>query len=770
MFRQGNRSPWRKGEGARGLKGLNQKLLSLAIAVSLSLTLLIIYYEYLEDRRIVEEIYREDLTAHVLFVNELIETRMVERDIPRLNEDLRMMMHHGWLKGLTIFDSHGSPRFSFGSRSPLSCLSLSPAVCSGCHSARYSNIASFSHELRNGPRCRSCHNGDPIGVVSLIAENKPIHAVHMKTKVGIFSTFFGIVLVFATIGRTYLNTHVVKRLRRISDAVGMVKEGRSVQILDGKGDEIAEIAEAVSRMSEDLVLARKTLQNSRLHLENILNNIQDYVVVIDREYRITYANRKALEHFAREEHEVVGSKCHELIHHADRPCDETRAGDEQFCGLREAFLGRSVQFVHRLETGQGIRYMSKQYSPFYEEGSIPYVIELVRDVTALKEMEAEKEKLHGQLLHSQKVEAIGTFVGGIAHDFNNILTAVLGHADLALLKNIGNEGLGKNLDSIRCAGERGRELTHQLLLFGRKAPTDRRVWDLNVIVGDSMRFIERLLSEDIAVACLQSAGPLYVRADRGQLTQVLLNLCVNARDAMTDGGSLIIRTGRAARSGIGEGGCVTLEVSDTGRGIPPDIIANIFEPFFTTKPEGRGTGLGLSVVQSVVEIHQGEVQVRSTSEDGTRFTVFLPEVSGHLAHQPSEPAEGELPGGKEHILLVDDDETVLNTGRAILLELGYRVTAAHSGGEALAKFSACRGNFDLVLSDLVMPDMKGSDMYFRMSSHKPGLKFMLITGYGRHIAAKAQNAGISGIIEKPLRVSDLAHRVRRVLDGGTLPA
>ncbi|RME69367.1 MAG: response regulator, partial [Nitrospirae bacterium] len=387
------------------------------------------------------------------------------------------------------------------------------------------------------------------------------------------------------------------------------------------------------------------------------------------------------------------------------------------------------------------------------------VIHWIKDITSLKRLYEEREHLKEQFLHAQKLEAFGRFVGTIAHDFNNVLTGIMGHTELALMM-AETDKLKKSIQTIQDAAERARDFIKQLMLFGRKSPPDKRLYDINRVIQEAYGLVTKLMGEDIEVRLHFIGSPVMVELDRAQFIQVILNLGANARDAMPDGGEFRLALEE-------EDGYIKVIVEDTGTGIPEEIQERIFEPFFTTKPEGSGTGLGLSVVKSVVEEHGGFIKLQSNPGKGTRFEIYLP-ISG--ARGQADDGEGKdkegdaPPGGTERILLVDDDVLVLDSLRQVLESLGYTVTVATSGEAALEKIRQDPEGYDLIISDIVMPGMKGGELYEQVKGLAPHVAFVLMTGYGEHTLSGLQRYGVDDVLKKPLSLKEVSYRIRDVLD------
>ena len=425
----------------------------------------------------------------------------------------------------------------------------------------------------------------------------------------------------------------------------------------------------------------------------------------------------------------------------------------------------------RYETSKGIwRWHRSRLTPRLEADGLVYVDGIETDVT-------ERVVLEEQFRHAQKMEAVGQLAGGVAHDFNNILTAVLGYADLLLSRMSKSDPSRPAVDEIRKGGERAASLTRQLLAFSRRAATQPRVVDLNAAIRDLVPMVRRLVGENVRFDVRLSDAIRSVRVDPTQLEQVIVNLVVNARDAMPQGGVITIETdhlelGAAAPSESGPadvdpGTYVRLRVSDTGAGIPPDVLEHIFEPFFTTKEQGRGTGLGLATVYGIVRQHSGRIRVASELGQGAEFEVLLPEIAAHgQGHEPeSVPEAGTFPGGAETILLVEDDPSLLLLSREALSELGYRVLGTSDGGEALRVVDREKDRIDILVTDVVMPGMGGRELGTRVRRDFPRLPILYVSGYTRDfdLVRGSDRTGIH-FLEKPYTPLALARKVRDSLD------
>ncbi len=403
----------------------------------------------------------------------------------------------------------------------------------------------------------------------------------------------------------------------------------------------------------------------------------------------------------------------------------------------------------------------------------PAVMGILRDVT-------EKKKLENQLLHSQKMEAVGRLAGGIAHDFNNLLTAISGNSELALLHLKQDDPLYRFVRDIAKTTDRGAALTRQLLAFSRKQVAEPRLVDLNTVLVNMEYMLRRLIGEDVHFT-LQRADRLgHLVADPVQLEQVIINLVVNARDAMPEGGRLLIRTEEVhldqeyANSQVDAsvGPHVRLAVSDTGLGIPDDVLPHIFEPFYTTKPESEGTGLGLATVYGIVHQNGGHITVETARENGSVFSIYLPCVPANEMKQKDliTTPNSELMGS-ETILVVEDDDSVRHTTTQILAQYGYHVISAPDAATAIhAANTATDISLDLVLTDIIMPDMNGPDLADYIQSQREDVKIIYMSGYTHNeIEKKGLSATQLKYIQKPFRPIELVKLIRSTLDNASQP-
>jgi PAS domain S-box-containing protein len=404
-------------------------------------------------------------------------------------------------------------------------------------------------------------------------------------------------------------------------------------------------------------------------------------------------------------------------------------------------------------------------------------LEIALDVTEHKRGAHEKERLEAQLRQSRKLEALGQLAGGVAHDFNNILTAIMGNVEMLRsefehgARNV-NE-CATHLDQIDRAAQRAAALIHQLLTFSRRQAARLELLNLNQILIDLRPMLERLISENIALELDLNDGLASVQADRGQIEQVIMNLVVNARDAMPEGGRVVLRTANATLADVDttrdaepcRGRYVLLSVRDSGRGMPPEVLEHVFEPFYTTKPPGQGTGLGLATVYGIVKQAKGYVTASSQPDSGSTFEVYWPASDAPAAPAARLPDETRQAGGDETVLVCEDDRTVRELAASFLRTAGYTVLAAENGKQALELAADQPAPIHLLLTDVVMPDVNGRQLAAALSAARPALKTVFMSGYAANLLTENGSplAGLE-LLEKPFSRERLLQCVRDVLD------
>jgi len=434
--------------------------------------------------------------------------------------------------------------------------------------------------------------------------------------------------------------------------------------------------------------------------------------------------------------------------------------------------GESVfEMIHVTKRGEEIPVEIS--SRVFESDGAPYVLSIARDISDRKREEAEKNMLESQLRQVQKMESIGTLAGGIAHDFNNALTPIMVQTDLAKLTIPADNPVQENFDEIMKAGHRAKDLVRQILAFSRQSAQQRISMDLAPMIKESLKLLRSSIPTTIEIRREIEAGSCPVWADPTQMQQIIMNLCTNASHAMQETGGILevdLKTveldGEAAKAypNIGPGRYVMLTVSDTGVGIEPELMEKIFDPFFTTKPVNEGTGMGLSVVHGIVRSHEGDITVRSEPGNGAGFSVLLPRLARE-AKVELEASDRSVPTGSERVLLVDDEEAMVKAAEQMLNKLGYHVESTTRAVDALAAFREQPDTYDLVITDMTMPNMTGENLAEALMRVRPDIPVILCTGFSHQMdEEKALDMGIRAFVMKPFDFKDVAQTIRRVLD------
>lgn len=419
------------------------------------------------------------------------------------------------------------------------------------------------------------------------------------------------------------------------------------------------------------------------------------------------------------------------------------------------------------------RWISSNAAPIREaDGAIAAGIVIFEDITERKHSERERERLQAQLGQAQKMKSVGLLAGGIAHDYNNVMGVILGHAELGMLTVNPKEPIYDTLKEIQKAARRSADLTQQLLAFARRQPVAPKVLDLNKEVADALTMLHRMIGEDIELIWKPDSELWPVRIDPSQTDQILLNLCVNAREAITGVGKITIATKNAVlndadvalHSDSRCGEYAVLSVSDNGRGIDKEVLDRIFEPFFSTKKMGKSSGLGLATVYGIVRQNEGFIHVDSESGKGSTFSIYLPRFVGAVATPIVENTEVKNSDRGEKVLIVEDEEGILGISKAMLERLGYAVLTASTPEDALREAEANAGDINLLITDVIMPRMNGRELAQNLLSLDPNLKCLFISGYTADIIAQrgVLNEGVH-FLQKPFSMKNLAAKIREVL-------
>ncbi len=530
--------------------------------------------------------------------------------------------------------------------------------------------------------------------------------------------------------------------------------GQNVQLLREEGKAVG--FQAIARDITQRKQFEDDLQQSKETIEALLNATTDFAVLLDTEGNVLCANKQLAEQLGVTLDELTGKNVFDYL-------------NPEFVEPRRARLNEAVasgQPMRIEEEGMGGRiYDTSIYPAFNRGGGAQGVAVFARDIT-------ETKQLQEQLLQVSKMQALGTLAGGMAHDFNNLLQVVVGYADLLLLdKDTGHPDHGR-LRAVRDAARKGRDLVQRILTFSRKADFSPRPYDLNHSVEHGRSLMYRTLPKTINIRTELAAKPLTISADPAQIEQVLLNMAFNAKDAMPEGGVLTLRTSRLISKRASLPGLpvlkgndwALLEVSDTGHGMDRETLSHIFEPFFTTKSSGTGTGLGLAMVYGIVQSHGGHITCTSEPGTGTTFHLYFPTI-------PDTPEfDGEIscemPAfGSETVLLVDDEEAVAAVGADILARAGYKVLTASSAIEALELYTRHMNEIELVILDLMMPEMSGIECLEALKGIDPDAAVLIASGFRDNGITKHKIAGAAaGFIAKPFEAKELLQTIRRILD------
>jgi two-component system, cell cycle sensor histidine kinase and response regulator CckA len=541
-----------------------------------------------------------------------------------------------------------------------------------------------------------------------------------------------------------------ERLVQYGPGVSVWHELSYTPIRHGVGEGVAGVAFSIlditPRKQTELRLAHREAQ-----LAGIIDSAMDAIITMDANQRIVLFNNAAEQVFGCTVAEVLGESLDRFI-----PAEAFKAAGVT---PRTAAPRRVLQALRADGTAfpveASISQMHVEDQPFYTV--------ILRDIS-------ERARLEAQLQQAQKMESIGRLAGGVAHDFNNLLTVIIGSTELAHEMLEPDHPAHHDLQQVRAAGMRAASLTQQLLAFARRQLLEPRVIDLNTLIRDTEQLLQRLIGEDVRLHTQLTANLAPVRADPHQLQQVLVNLAVNARDAMPTGGILTITTANVEVSAamaesytsISPGPHARVLVSDTGIGMAPEVRAHVFEPFFTTKGSGRGTGLGLATSYGIIKQHGGAIWVTSAVGQGTTFSIDLPAVAEPVEAAPERAEYAALPHGTETILLVEDETSVRAFTERVLRSLGYTVLTAPDGAQALGLAQAFP-QVDLMLTDIVMPGMSGPVLATRLMRQRPRLRVIYMSGYAEH-ASLPIGARSVVMLQKPFTQTDLARLVRSVLD------
>ncbi|UCH81338.1 MAG: response regulator [Nitrospiraceae bacterium] len=508
----------------------------------------------------------------------------------------------------------------------------------------------------------------------------------------------------------------------------------------------------------------REITQSKQDWEETFNTITDMITIHDMEFNILRANKAAEQGLGLSGQDSTYHKCYTYYHHTEEPpewCPGIKClekGEPASAEIFEPVLNRhfDVRTIPRFDNNDNM---------------IGFIHD-VRDITNIKKAEEEKAKLHDQFLQVQKMDSIGRLAGGIAHDFNNILSVIIGFSEIALNELSGNDGVRDHIKTIHGAGEKAAILTKQLLAFSRKQVLEMKAVSINDTIENMTKMLGRLIPANITFSFNPHIEEQKILADPVQLEQILLNLVVNARDAMPDGGKLSIKTAEVefkeedllGNEKVKPGSYVMLSVTDTGTGMSQAVIEKIFEPFFSTKGVGKGTGMGLSTVYGIVKQHEAYIDVNSEPGRGTSFEVYFPVTEGDISETCDETLNRNVTGN-ETVLVVDDEPLILKVIANLLNPLGYNVLEASNGEDALQISDTYKEKIDLLLTDVVMPGMNGNELAERLSKKWPETGVIFMSGYTDDAIAHhgVLNEGVV-LVNKPIKGDVLSKMIRQVLD------
>ncbi len=515
--------------------------------------------------------------------------------------------------------------------------------------------------------------------------------------------------------------------------------------------------------------AEERLRASEEKYRELIEGTDDLVTRVDPAGRLQFVNHMSMKILGAAPSECIGGSVFDFIHPDDRESTRTWLEETVAAGKTSGtFENRQVARngeIHHMLWSSNFQYGS--------HGNLIGINGIGRDITDRKKAEQEKENLQNQLLQAQKIESIGRLAGGVAHDFNNMLGVILGHTELMMDLMDPLEPLQAELAEIKTAAKRSADLTRQLLAFARKQIVMPKVLDLNDTITGMLKMIRRLIGEDIDLAWMPGANLGPVRMDPAQIDQLIANLCINARDAISGVGKITIETenihlDRAfciAHPEFAPGSYVMITVSDDGCGMEKRVMDHLFEPFFTTKDVGEGTGLGLATTYGIVKQNEGVITVHSEPCKGTVFKIYLPQFSGKPPVIQTAQREERPRGSGEAVLLVEDEPAILNMTKVMLERLGYRVLCADAPSRALRLAEEHDGRIHLLMTDVIMPEMNGRDLVRKLVSLHPNIKHLFMSGYTADVIA---HHGMIDediqFIQKPFSQQDLSVKIRTILD------
>ncbi len=529
--------------------------------------------------------------------------------------------------------------------------------------------------------------------------------------------------------------------------------------------EFHQLAQAINRVLEDRRKAEKARQESEKQYRQLVESANSVILKWDPAGRIIYINPYGLALFGYRKEELVGRSVLEtIVPKKDSSGRNLEAIINDILSDPDRYSSHENENITRNGRRLWISWNNKGI--FDQNGKLREILSIGHDLT-------EKKALEARLIQAQKMEAVGTLAGGIAHDFNNSLQAILGYIQLILTSKDISQSDFRKLKQVEKAAQKASQLTRQLLTFSRKSESHMQQLDLNRQIRETSLLLKRTISAMIEIRLRLSPDLPPVRADAVQIEQVLMNIGINARDAMPNGGRLVIATGIVfldeqycrLHPELEPGRYVKLTISDNGQGMDEETLKHIFEPFYSTKETGKGTGLGLATVYGIIKNHGGHITVRSKPGGGSVFNIFLPAAAEESPDQDDDSRLSfENLGGSETILMVDDEQNILDIGKTILSNAGYRVLCAGNGREAVEIFRRNRGKIDLVIMDLIMPEMNGNRCLELLREIDPEIRAIITSGYAPEAGLERRSEKAAAFLQKPYQMYELLEVVRKVLD------
>jgi len=592
-------------------------------------------------------------------------------------------------------------------------------------------------------------------------------------RIAVITLFMVLASIFLAIFLSNLLTVPIQRLVEGTQEISKGNLGYKIKVKSR--DEVGDLTASFNRMAENLrseqIDKKKVgleLKESQERFITVLDSIAAHVYVAElNTYKILFMNKYMQDTFGAD---LTGKTCWEAFTCKDAPCENCT--NERLVGPDGEPAGVVTWEGKNDITGRW--YINYDRAIRWPGGDLVR-LQIGTDITQLKELEKERHAMELQLVQSQKMESLGTLAGGIAHDFNNILYPILGFTEMALDEVSKNPPARQCMQEVLNSAGRAQKLVEQILSFSRQNIEDFKPVALVPILTDALKLARATIPATIQIKTHYAVAHGAVRGAENQLHQVILNLVTNAFHAMEDtGGVLNIELNEATLSptdipagyNVDPGNFIVLKVRDSGHGMPAEVMKRIFEPYYTTRQKSKGTGLGLSISHGIIKSHGGFITVESTPESGTIITVCLPRIDTPVVVPDFDTANDGIPRGNENILLVDDEEQVIKLARKVLIKLGYNVHARTSSLEALALFRSKPESYDLVITDMTMPNMTGIDLTQALMEIRPDIPIILCTGFSAMIdEAKAKALGIRAFVMKPIMKRKMARIIRQVLDG-----